>query len=258
MLKAYIPDRAVDFFVKWFKRYRDDLRDCLDEEVPRWQGAPKSWPVPPPAAVRTETVVGARLAKQEKTRRVIHAGKQYDVELGYCERQAAHDDPSVRPPCEQQSAIPMDTRLLKMLVFLFDVEQMHDPPDHALYDGTLERGPQGTDWLWEAGPAVIVWDKELPPDYWERLRHSKRTIITVTQRDNPADPWFSVGAGAAGRAEYPVTCRWHQCMKILTVSPTNVHLHAPEPIQPEVLDAVEEVLREQMSEGSPAEIRYFG
>ena len=27
MLKAYIPDRAVDFFVKWFKRYRDDLRD---------------------------------------------------------------------------------------------------------------------------------------------------------------------------------------------------------------------------------------
>ena len=43
-------------------------------------------------------------------------------------------------------------------------------------------------------------------------------------------------------------------MKILTVSPTNVHLHAPEPIQPEVLDAVEEVLREQMSEGSPAEI----
>jgi hypothetical protein len=101
--------------------------------------------VPPPAAVRTDTVVGARLAKQETTRRVIQAGKQYDVELGYYDRQAAEDEPSVRPPCEQQSAIPMDTRLLKMLVFLFDVEQMHKPPDHALYDETLEEGPRGTD-----------------------------------------------------------------------------------------------------------------
>ena len=90
-------------------------------------------------------MVGARLAKQEKTRRVILAGKQYDVELGYYERQAAQDKPSVRPPCEQQSAIPMDTRLLKMLVFLFDVEQMYDPPDHALYDGTRggRRAPTG-------------------------------------------------------------------------------------------------------------------
>ena len=57
-----------------------------------------------------------------------------------------------------------------MLVFLFEVEQMHQPPYHALYDGTLEGGPRGTDWLWEAGPAVIVWDDGLPPDYWEKLR----------------------------------------------------------------------------------------
>ena len=61
----------------------------IEEEVPRWQGAPKSWSVPPPAAVRTETVVGARQAKQEKTKRVIHAGKLYDVEIGYYENQMA-------------------------------------------------------------------------------------------------------------------------------------------------------------------------
>ena len=97
----------------------------------------------------------------------------------------------------------METRLLKMLVFLFDVEQMYDPPDHALYDGTLERGPRGTDWSWEEGP-VIVWDRGLPPDYWDKLRRSRRTIITVTQQDSPASPWFSIGAGAPGRAKYPV------------------------------------------------------
>ena len=44
-------------------------------------------------------------------------------------------------------------------------------------------------------------------------------------------------------------------MKILTVSPTNVHLHAPEPIQPEVLDAVEEMLQELMAGGCPADVR---
>ena len=69
------------------------------------------------------------------------------LSLATTKKQVAQDEFAIRPPCEQQSAIPMDTRLLKMLVFLFDVEQMYDPPDHALYDGTLERGPQGTDWL---------------------------------------------------------------------------------------------------------------
>ena len=59
------------------------LLDYLDEDVPRWQSAPKTWDIAPPAKVRTETVVGARLAKHEKTQRVVHSGKLYDVELGY-------------------------------------------------------------------------------------------------------------------------------------------------------------------------------
>ena len=39
---------------------------------------------------------------------------------------------ALHPPCEQRMVIPMDTRLLKMLVFLFEVEKMYDPPHHAL------------------------------------------------------------------------------------------------------------------------------
>ena len=49
----------------------------------------------------------------------------------------------------------MDARLLRMLVFLFEVEQMYEPPHHALYDDTVDEGPRSTDWLWEARPAVI-------------------------------------------------------------------------------------------------------
>ena len=50
---------------------------------------------------------------------MIHTGRLYDVQLGYYENQLAQDEFTIHPPCEQQSAIPMDTRLLKMLVFLF-------------------------------------------------------------------------------------------------------------------------------------------
>ena len=145
----------------------------------------------------------------------------------------------------------MDTRLLQMLVFIFELEQMHDPPNHALYDGTLERGPQGTDWLWEEGPAVIVWD---PPDSWDKLRRSRRTIITVTQQEAPEDPWFSDGAGAAGWTKYPVACKWHQCMKS-SQSSRPMYTYTPRPIQPEVLDAVKEMLQEMMAGGRPANVR---
>ena len=57
------------------------------------------------------------------------------------------------------------------------------PPDHALYDDTVEAGPQGTGWIWEAGPAAIVWDNGLDASYWENLPRSRRTVITITQRE---------------------------------------------------------------------------
>ena len=75
--------RTVGTFMDWFRKYKHLLVEYLDEEVPRWQGVPKTWDVPPRAAVRTEAVVGARLAKQEKTQRVVHSGKLYDVEMRY-------------------------------------------------------------------------------------------------------------------------------------------------------------------------------
>ena len=69
MLQGYIPDRAAGYFIKWFRNYQDHLKDCLDDDAPRWQGAPETWTVPAPAPVQTETVVGARLVKQETTRK---------------------------------------------------------------------------------------------------------------------------------------------------------------------------------------------
>ena len=37
-------------------------------------------------------------------------------------------------------------------------------------------------------------------------------------------------------------------MKVLTVLPTKAYLHAPEPLQPEALDSVEERLREMLAD----------
>ena len=71
------------YFIDWFQKYQPILKEGTDDDIPRWQGALKTWVVPPLAPVRTKTVVGARLAKQEKTRRVVHSGKLYNVELGY-------------------------------------------------------------------------------------------------------------------------------------------------------------------------------
>ena len=94
-----VPHAIHGTFIDWFRRCRPLLVGYMDEDVPRWQGAPKTWEVPPPAAVRTETVVGARLAKQEKTQRVVHSGKLDDVELGYYDSQlsaAVRSAPPVR------------------------------------------------------------------------------------------------------------------------------------------------------------------
>ena len=128
----------------WFRKYKSLLVEYLEEGVPRWQSAPKTWDIAPPANVWTETVVGARLAKQEKTQRMKHSGQLYDVELGYYDRQLSQDHFALHPPCEQRMVVPLDARLLKMVVFLFEVEQMYDPPHHALYDNTMEEGPRST------------------------------------------------------------------------------------------------------------------
>ena len=186
---------------------------------------------------------------------MIHCGQLYDVELGYYNHGLAQDHFDMHPPCKQRLVIPLDTRLLKMLVFLFEAEKMHDPPGHAVYDDTVEEGPQGTEWLWDDGPAVIVWDNGLNASYWERLLLSRRTIITITQREAPSEPWFSIKAETAVRNRYPVTCKSRKCMKVLTVLPTNVHLHATGLIQPEILDTVEEMLSEMLADTAPALVR---
>ena len=180
--------------------------------------------------MQTETVASARLAKQEKTRRVVHSGKLYDVELGHYNNQQAQEEFTLHPPCEQKLVVPMGTRLLKLLVFLFEVEQMYDPPHHTLYDSTLEEGPRDTGRLWEEGPAVIVWDDGPDDTYSEKVPHSRRALITITKQEALGEPWVSIGAEAAVRNRYPVTCKSHRCVKILTVLPTTVYLHAPEPI----------------------------
>ena len=150
---------------------------------------------------------------------------------------------------------PLDVRLLKQLVFLFEVEQMSDPPHYALYDDTVEEGPRSTDWLEGTGPAGIVSDHGLDSSYWNRMQHSRRTPITITQQEVQLEPWFTIKAEVATRNQYPVTCKSHQCVKVLAVLPTKVCLHAPEPLHPEALDSVEEMLREMLPDTALARIR---
>ena len=44
----------------------------------------------------------------------------------------------------------------------------------------------------------------------------------------------------------------HQCLKVFAIGPTAVYLHAPVPVQPEVLDSMEELLQEMLDGTAPA------
>ena len=61
--------------------------------------------------------------------------------------------------------VPLDIRLVKLLVFLFEVEQMYDPPQYALYEETVEAAPRNVHWLADTGPAVVVWGHGLDSLY---------------------------------------------------------------------------------------------
>ena len=124
-------------------------------------------------------MVGARLAKQENTRRVIQEGKRYDVEIGYYDLLMEQDGFDLAPVCEQHQVIPLDIRLVKLLVFLFEVEVMFDPPPYAIFDASIERGPENRAWLLEEGPAALVWDHGLNPSYWDNVPTSRRTLVTI-------------------------------------------------------------------------------
>ena len=34
-MQAYVPDKTAGYFIKWFRKYWDNLKDCLDDDVPR-------------------------------------------------------------------------------------------------------------------------------------------------------------------------------------------------------------------------------
>ena len=200
-------------------------------------------------------MVGARLAKKEKTCRVVQAGRRYEVKIGYYERQTYQETFELTTICDQHQAIPLDIRVLKLLVFLFEVEAMFDPPPYALYDTGVEKGPEDRTWLMEEGPAVFVWDHGRHPSYWDGMQASQRIQVTVTQQITDQELWFVVPAAAATHNKYPVQCGWHKCLKVLTVGPTAVYLHAPVPIQPEALDAMAELLRELLGDTAVARVR---
>ena len=160
--------------------------------------------------MQAETVVGARLAKQEKTRRVIHEEKRYDVEIGYYDRQMEQDSFNLTPVCEQHQVIPLEVRVVKLLVLLFNVEMMFDPPPYAIFDASVERGPEDRAWLLEEGPAALVWDHGLNPSYWGDMPTSRRTLVTVSQQVTGQEPWFVIPAAAAPSKKYPVQCKWHK------------------------------------------------
>ena len=98
-------------------------------------------------------------------------------------------------------------------------------------------------------------DHGLSDSYWDRMQNSRRNLITIPQQEMPRETRFFIEAEVATRNRHPVTCKSHTCMKVLTVLPTSVYPHAFEPIQPEVLDSVEEMLRKLLADTAPARVR---
>ena len=98
-------------------------------DPPAWQLMPEKWgPRNVPEEVTT-TVVGARVAKTTRSE-ICHTGEgvlEVDVKLLEGGGDQGRRDPPP-PMCRtMKGQVPLDARLMRLLIFLFKVQRLHDP-----------------------------------------------------------------------------------------------------------------------------------
>ena len=160
-------------------------------DPPAWQLMPEKWgPRNVPEEVTT-TVVGARVAKATRSE-ICHTGEgvlEVDVKLlEGGEDQGRRDPPP--PMCRtMKGQVPLDARLMRLLIFLFKVQRLHDPPAQCEMDMETTRGARED--VGE-GEAVMLWARAGEEERWWQMRgHCREHVVVVTR--SPPPPQTSNG-----------------------------------------------------------------
>ena len=196
---------------EWLRRYSTGLAGMLGDP-PAWQLMPEGWgPQNVPEEVTT-TVVGARAAKTTRSE-ICHTGEgvlEVDVKLlEGGEDQGRRDPPP--PMCQTiRGQVPLDARLMRLLIFLFRVQRLHDPPAQCEMDMETTRGAVGD--LGE-GEAVMLWARAGEEErLWQKRGQCREHVVVVTRRPPPADlQWIRLTGQGVAAFRYMVACKHHDC-----------------------------------------------
>ena len=147
---------AAGLLYTWLRTYSEDLRQMVGD-APAWQVAPDTWaPTNVPIAVTT-TVVGARDAKTTRTETCYGEGGVWEVDRMLLEGggQPHWRDPP-KPVCmASEGETPLDARLMRLLIHLFGVTRLRNPPEQNRINLEVLGGEGGEQ---SGEEATMQWD----------------------------------------------------------------------------------------------------
>ena len=129
---------------------------------------------------------------------ICHTGEgvlEVDVKLLEGGEEGRRDPPP--PLCRTiRGQVPLDARLMRLLIFLFKVQRLHDPPAQCKMDMETTRGA-GED-VGE-GEAVMLWARAGEEErWWQRRGRCREHVVVVTRRPPPSRPPVGKDNGTRG------------------------------------------------------------
>ena len=159
---------AAGLLYTWLRTYSEDLKGMVGE-APAWQVAPDTWAPTNVPTVVTTTVVGARDAKTTRTETCYGEDGVWEVDRMLLEGESQpHWRDLPGPVCKaQEGETPMDAWLMRLLVHVFGVTTLINPPEQNRINLEIQ-GDEGGE---QAGRgAALQWDTggQGPPP-WEEV-----------------------------------------------------------------------------------------
>ena len=196
---------------EWIRRYSTELAGMMGD-TPAGQLMPEGWePQNIPEEVTT-TVVGARAAKTVRTE-ICYTGDgvlEVDVKLLEGGEERGRKDPPP-PVCQAPGdEAPLDARLLRLLIFLFKVQRLHNPPAQCRMDMETTQGAVEGAGGYEA---TVIWGTGGEEEQlWQRRGQNREHIVVVTRRCPPEDlRWVKISRHGVAAFRYMVACKHHDC-----------------------------------------------
>ena len=105
---------------------------------------------------------------------------------------------------------PLDARLLRLLIFLFRVQRLHNPPAQCRMDMEITQG--GVEGA-RGDVATVIWDtRGEEGQLWRRRGQNREHIVVVTRRCPPEDlRWVKISRQGVAAFRYMVACKHHDC-----------------------------------------------